>query len=55
VYKAARFAGITSDPTVSVPIAMGANPAETPTAEPEDEPEGPYCELDGSIMIAQVG
>jgi hypothetical protein len=26
------------DPAVSVPRARGANPAEMPTAEPEDEP-----------------
>lgn len=39
VYKAALPAGQTNDPSVSVPIENGAYPAETPTAEPEDEPE----------------
>ena len=46
VYKAALPAGQTSDPSVSVPIARGAYPADTPTAEPEDDPEGLcYCQL----------
>lgn len=40
VYSAARPEGLTSDPSVSVPMATGAYPAETPTAEPEDDPEG---------------
>ena len=42
VYKAARSAGNIKEPEVSVPIATGANPAETPMAGPEDEPPGPY-------------
>src|SRR5580700_2857730 len=40
VYKAALPAGHTKDPSVSVPIDIGAYPAETATAEPEDDPEG---------------
>jgi hypothetical protein len=38
VYKAALVAGMFKDPSVSVPIDMGANPAATPTAEPDDDP-----------------
>jgi hypothetical protein len=40
VYNAARIAGLVSEPAVSVPIDMGAKPALTPTADPEDEPPG---------------
>lgn len=43
MYSAARPAGLTSDPSVSVPIEKGAYPAETPTAEPEDDPEVFYA------------
>jgi hypothetical protein len=32
--------GETIEPSVSVPTASGANPAETPAAEPELDPEG---------------
>jgi hypothetical protein len=42
VYSAARPAGQTSEPSVSVPIEKGAYPADTPTAGPEDEPDG-FC------------
>jgi hypothetical protein len=38
VYNAALVAGMFKDPSVSVPIDMGANPAATPTAEPDDDP-----------------
>jgi hypothetical protein len=40
VYNAARLAGQTREPSVSDPRAAAANPAETPTAEPEEEPHG---------------
>lgn len=40
VYKAALLAGMVREPFVSVPIATGAYPAATPTAEPEEEPPG---------------
>jgi hypothetical protein len=40
VYRAALPAGQTSEASVSVPMARGAYPADTPTAEPEEEPEG---------------
>ena len=40
LYKAARVAGEVSDPIESVPSAIGENPAETPTAEPVEEPHG---------------
>lgn len=40
-YKPARFAGIQIEPPVSVPMDKGANPADTPTPDPEDEPPGP--------------
>src|SRR5262249_59515658 len=33
-------AGLTIDPSVSVPTASGASPAATATAEPELEPDG---------------
>ena len=39
-YKAARVAGWHIDPSVSVPIDTGANPAATPAALPDDEPQG---------------
>lgn len=39
-YNAARVAGCTSEPSVSVPIDTGAKPAATPTALPEDDPQG---------------
>jgi len=38
VYSAARFAGMIKDPEVSEPMEMGAKPALTATADPEDEP-----------------
>ena len=41
-YNAAREAGEISDPTESVPKAIGEYPAETPTAEPVEEPQGFY-------------
>jgi hypothetical protein len=40
LYKAARVAGEVSDPLDSIPSGIGANPAETPTAEPVEEPHG---------------
>jgi hypothetical protein len=39
-YKAARFAGVMSEPIVSVPIASVLNPDATATADPVDEPPG---------------
>lgn len=39
-YRAARFAGCTMEPSVSVASASGVNPAATPAALPEDEPAG---------------
>lgn len=42
VYSAARVAGEMSDPIESVPRARGEYPAETPTAEPVEEPHGFY-------------
>ena len=40
VYEAALPAGHTKDPSVSVSIEIGAYPADTPTAEPEEHLEG---------------
>jgi len=40
VNSAALVAGLTSDPQVSVPKAIGANPALTAIELPEDEPSG---------------
>ena len=37
----ARVAGMMSEPQVSVPIAIGAKPAATAAALPDDEPPGP--------------
>lgn len=39
-YSDAREAGATIEPTVSAPRDTMAKPAETSTAEPEDEPPG---------------
>ncbi len=39
-YRAARDAGVQREPSASVPIDMGLYPAETPTAEPVEEPPG---------------
>lgn len=39
VYSAALPAGQISEPSVSAPIAAGAKPADTATAEPGDDPE----------------
>ena len=39
-YNADLFAGVTTDPTVSVPMASGVKPAATLTADPVDEPPG---------------
>lgn len=39
-YSAARFAGVMSDPIVSVPIARVLNPEATATADPVEEPPG---------------
>jgi hypothetical protein len=39
-YRAARDAGVPREPSASVPIDMGLYPAETPTAEPVEEPPG---------------
>jgi hypothetical protein len=41
-YKAAHVAGEKRDPIESVPRAIGEYPAETPTAEPVEEPHGFY-------------
>ena len=40
VYSEARVAGLTRDPNVSEPIAIGARPALVAIALPEEEPEG---------------
>lgn len=37
VYNAALVAGILSEPLVTVPMEIGAKPAATPTADPEEE------------------
>jgi len=38
VYNAALPPGMIREPSVSVPMEIGANPALTATAEPEDDP-----------------
>jgi hypothetical protein len=40
VYNAALSAGTMREPIVSDPIEMGAKPAETLIADPEDDPPG---------------
>lgn len=40
VYSEALMEGVTRDPSVSVPRAIGANPALTAMADPEEEPSG---------------
>ena len=35
-----KAAGMRTEPPVSVPIATGARPRATATAEPDDEPPG---------------
>lgn len=40
VYNAALSAGVIKEPIVSVPIAIGAKPAETAIAGPDDDPPG---------------
>ena len=37
-YKPALLAGWMTEPPVSVPMESGENPADTPTADPEEEP-----------------
>lgn len=39
-YRPLQLAGRTTDPAVSVPMAMGQKPAATQTAEPDEEPPG---------------
>ena len=39
-YRAARPAGWRREPSVSVPKDAGLNPAETPTADPVEDPHG---------------
>jgi hypothetical protein len=41
-YSAARVAGCTTEPSDSVPIDTGLNPAATPAPLPEDDPPGVY-------------
>lgn len=53
LYSAARFAGVTMEPSVSVPIASGEYPAETPTALPVEDPPGLYEYL-SSAKITQA-
>lgn len=43
VNRTARVAGFTSEPNVSIPRAIGANPALTATTLPEEEPSGLYA------------
>ena len=40
MYRDCRLAGEIRHPSVSVPIAMGANPAATDIPDPDDEPLG---------------
>jgi hypothetical protein len=43
--RAARCAGCTRDPSVSLPMDRGENPAATPAPLPDEEPAGPYSEI----------
>jgi hypothetical protein len=44
-HKAVLIAGIINYSAVSLPTDIGAKPALTPTAEPEDDPAGFYATL----------
>lgn len=51
MYKASRVAGEKSEPIELVLSAMRAYPAETPTAEPVEEPHG-FCKSAIIIHVA---
>lgn len=42
VYREALPAGQISEPSVSVPMDIGEKPAETATADPDEDPDGFY-------------
>ena len=50
-----RLAGCTRDPSVSDPNDMGAKPAATPTALPEEEPDGVYCVQFSALDLCSLG
>lgn len=55
-YRAARLAGVLTEPFVSVPMPKGLKPADTPTATPVDDPPG-LCNAmrSASLSGGQVG
>lgn len=53
-YNPALAAGITIEPSSSVPSDTGAKPAATPAALPEDEPPGPYPSV-SEILKLEMG
>jgi hypothetical protein len=56
VYKADQSLGMMREPMVSVPMAMGENPAATPTADPEEDPPGFWktCQLQDNPLAEVV-
>jgi hypothetical protein len=40
LYRAARIDGCTIEPSDSLPMLKGENPAAVPTADPDGEPPG---------------
>lgn len=54
-YRAARLAGCTMEPSVSVASASGAKPAARPAALPEDEPAGAWRSRSATACIEGNG
>ena len=42
------------EPPMSVPVAIGANPAATAAPDPPDEPPVPYSGLNGLTVLPQA-
>lgn len=53
-YSPALAAGMTMEPSSSVPSDTGAKLAATPAALPEDEPPGPYPSI-SEILKLRMG
>ncbi len=45
VYSEALVLGVTRDPSVSVPTAIGAKPALTAMADPDEDPSGLWTQI----------
>jgi hypothetical protein len=53
--KAARLAGVLSEPSVSVPMPNGLKPAEIPTATPVEDPPGLFPNIVSFKHRARLG